>query len=119
MAGGTRWVEERIELKPVMLMGIGLAIAAATGAGAWWFAHPFLTSHVAHFELPLLGDVHFPSAFLFDIGVFALVVGATALFLIALAHQSLRAHRGERVSSESRSERRDVSARPPSTEYEP
>ena len=34
-----------------------------------------------------------PSAFLFDIGVFLLVVGATALFLIALAHQSLRAHR--------------------------
>jgi len=36
-----------------------------------------------------------PSAFLFDIGVFVLVVGATALFLVSLAHQSLRAHRVE------------------------
>ena len=93
MAGGTRWIEERIHLRPVRLMGIGLAVAAATGAGAWLFAYPFLTSHVADVELPLLGKVHLPSAFMFDIGVFLLVVGATALFLIALAHQSVRAHR--------------------------
>jgi multicomponent K+:H+ antiporter subunit A len=96
MAGGTRWFEERVELRPVRLMGIGLAIAALTGAGAWLFAHPFLTSHAALIELPLIGSLHFPSAFLFDIGVFLLVVGATSLFLIALAHQSLRAHRLER-----------------------
>ena len=48
---------------------------------------------MAHVELPLIGAVHFPSAFLFDVGVFLLVVGATALFLIALAHQSLRVRR--------------------------
>ncbi|HEX6005407.1 MAG TPA: monovalent cation/H+ antiporter subunit A [Burkholderiales bacterium] len=96
MAGGTRWFEERVALRPVRLMGVGLLIAAATGAGSWLFGHPFLTSHLAHVELPLIGALHFPSAFLFDIGVFLLVVGATALFLIALAHQSLRAHRVER-----------------------
>ena len=62
----------------------------ATGAGAWLFAHPFLTSHTAHFTLPLLGELHVPSAFFFDIGVFSLVVGATGLILIALAHQSQR-----------------------------
>jgi multicomponent K+:H+ antiporter subunit A len=107
MAGGTRWIEERIELRPVRLMGLGLSIAAATGAGAWLFAHPFLTSHVAHFPLPVLGELHFPSAFLFDIGVFALVVGATALFLIALAHQSLRAHRVEREASAAQARRVD------------
>jgi multicomponent K+:H+ antiporter subunit A len=96
MAGGTQWFEERITLRPVRLMGIGLAVTAATGAGAWWFAHPFLTSHVAHPDVPFLGELHLPSAFLFDIGVFVLVVGATALVLIALAHQSLRGHRGWR-----------------------
>jgi multicomponent K+:H+ antiporter subunit A len=31
------------------------------------------------------------TALLFDLGVFMLVVGATALILIAIAHQSLRA----------------------------
>jgi multicomponent K+:H+ antiporter subunit A len=101
MAGGVRWVEQRIELHPVRLMGLGLATATATGAGAWLFTHPFLTSHVALFDLPLVGEVHVPSAFFFDIGVFVLVVGATALFLIALAHQSLRAHRVERDATAS------------------
>jgi multicomponent K+:H+ antiporter subunit A len=33
------------------------------------------------------------SALLFDLGVFALVVGATVLMLIAIAHQSLRSRR--------------------------
>ncbi|MOA67313.1 putative monovalent cation/H+ antiporter subunit A [compost metagenome] len=34
-----------------------------------------------------------PSALFFDIGVFALVLGATMLILTALAHQSIRSHR--------------------------
>ena len=93
MAGGTRWVEARLDIRPVRWIGVGLLAAAATGAGAWVFAHPFLTSHVAHVTLPLVGEVELPSAFAFDLGVFALVVGATTLVLTALAHQSIRSHR--------------------------
>jgi multicomponent K+:H+ antiporter subunit A len=88
MAGGTRWAEERLSIRPLRWMAAGLALAVATGAGAWLFAHPFLTSHVAG-----LGGLHVPSAFFFDLGVFSLVVGGTGLLLIALAHQSTRAHR--------------------------
>ena len=55
--------------------------------------YPFLTTHTAHFSLPLLGDIHVASALFFDIGVYAVVVGATLLILTALAHQSVRAHR--------------------------
>ena len=66
------------------------ARAAATGAGSLLFAHPFLTSHTAHLHLALFGELHVPSAFFFDLGVFSLVVGATGLVLIALAHQSIR-----------------------------
>jgi multicomponent K+:H+ antiporter subunit A len=95
MAGGTRWFEERLAIRPVWLIGLGLIVSAGTGAGAWFFARPFLTSGLGHANLPLLGEVHVPSAFFFDIGVFLLVVGATTLILIALAHQSLRAHRIE------------------------
>ena len=64
--------------------------AAATGAGAWLFGYPFLTSHSQYIDLPLIGKVPFATALLFDIGVFLIVVGATVLVLIALAHQSLR-----------------------------
>lgn len=93
MGGGTRWVESRLDLEPIRLVGVGLLLAAATGIGAWIFAHPFLTSHTAHVTLPIIGELHLPSAFVFDLGVFSLVVGATALILIALAHQSIRGHR--------------------------
>ena len=81
------------DIRPVRWIGVGLLAAAATGAGAWVFAHPFLTSHVAHVTLPFVGEVELPSAFAFDLGVFALVVGATTLVLTALAHQSIRSHR--------------------------
>jgi multicomponent K+:H+ antiporter subunit A len=92
MAGGVRWAEARLNVRPVRLIGLGLGTACATGLGAWFFMHPFLTSHTAHVELPLVGELDLPSAFMFDIGVFLLVVGATTLILIALSHQSIRVH---------------------------
>jgi multicomponent K+:H+ antiporter subunit A len=96
MAGGTRWAEEHLAIRPMRWIAAGLLIAGATGAGSWLFAYPFLTSHAVHLELPLFGALHVPSAFFFDLGVFSLVVGATGLVLIALAHQSTRAHRPPR-----------------------
>ena len=90
VAGGTRWAESRLAIHPMRWIASGLLLAFATGAGALLFAHPFLTSHTAHAALPILGALHLPSAFFFDLGVFALVVGATGLILIALAHQSTR-----------------------------
>ena len=100
MAGGTRWAEARLAIHPLRWLGAGLALALATGAGAWLFGYPFLTSHVTHATLPLVGEIHVPSALFFDLGVFLLVIGATALFLIALAHQSLRAQRQQREDEE-------------------
>ena len=38
----------------------------------------------------MIGKVPFSTAMLFDLGVFALVLGAIVLMLIAIAHQSLR-----------------------------
>jgi multicomponent K+:H+ antiporter subunit A len=90
MAGGAQRTEARLRIRPIRWISAGLLLAAATGAGAWLFAHPFLTSHTAELYLPLLGDFRLPSAFAFDLGVFSLVVGATGLILIALAHQSTR-----------------------------
>ena len=43
--------------------------------------------------MPLLGEVHVGSAMFFDLGVFCVVLGSTLLILVALAHQSIRAHR--------------------------
>ncbi len=90
---GTIWVESRVRLRTPWWIAGGLLLVVATGAGAIWFGHPFLTTHTAHVPMPWGGEAHWASALLFDGGVFAVVVGATLLMLIALAHQSLRAHR--------------------------
>ncbi|WP_374663831.1 monovalent cation/H+ antiporter subunit A, partial [Ramlibacter sp.] len=93
MVSGTQWVEERMDLNPPWWMGFGLVVVVLTGAGALAFGHPFLTTHTAHVTLPWIGEIHLPSAALFDTGVFAVVLGSTLLMLTALAHQSLRARR--------------------------
>jgi multicomponent K+:H+ antiporter subunit A len=67
-----------------------MALAVLTGAGAWLFDRPFLTSYFRYLDLPVFGRIPIASALLFDLAVFLLVVGATALVLIARAHQSIR-----------------------------
>jgi multicomponent K+:H+ antiporter subunit A len=100
MAGGTRWVETRLVIRPVNWIGLGLLFSALTGCAAWLFGYPFLTSYFGYADLPLIGKVPMASALLFDLGVFLLVVGATVLILIALAHQSIRTHRPARIGTE-------------------
>ncbi|MBD8657334.1 monovalent cation/H+ antiporter subunit A [Oxalobacteraceae sp. CFBP 13730] len=93
MVAGTDWVESHLRLRPHRWISWGLFCACFTGIGAWFLGYPFLTSHTAHLDLPVLGELHAPSAFMFDVGVFLVVVGSTMLTLVALAHQSLRSHR--------------------------
>jgi multicomponent K+:H+ antiporter subunit A len=102
IVSGTRWVEDRMHLDPPRWIALGLLLALATGLGALPFGHPFLTTHTAHVAVPLLGEIHLPSAALFDLGVFAVVVGATLALLTALAHQSLRASRRGPVPASSK-----------------
>ncbi|MBT2323421.1 monovalent cation/H+ antiporter subunit A [Variovorax paradoxus] len=105
IVSGTEWVEEHLRIYPRRWIAIGLLLALATGSGALLFGYPFLTTHTAHLQLPLLGEVHVPSALFFDIGVFALVLGATMLILTALAHQSVRSHRWAEEQTEKEAER--------------
>jgi multicomponent K+:H+ antiporter subunit A len=77
----------------VRWIAVGLLFAAGTGTGSWLFLHPFLTSYSTYAELLVIGSVPLATALVFDLGVFSLVVGATALMLVALAHQSIRGHR--------------------------
>lgn len=99
LAAGTRWVEDRLRILPLRWIGIGLLSAAATGSGAWFFGYPFLTTFFQYVEIPHVGKMPMASALLFDFGVFTLVVGATVIVLIALAHQSIRRHRVEKLAA--------------------
>ena len=102
MVAGAQWVEARLNPHPVRWIAAGLAIVAATGLGSLAWGYPFLTTHTAHLALPVVGVIHVPSAILFDLGVFSTVIGATLLTLIALAHQSIRAHRQEAPAADPR-----------------
>ncbi len=90
LATDVRWIEARLTVLPVRWMAVGLAVASATGAGAWIVGYPFLSTHAQYIDVPLIGKVPVSSAMAFDFGVYSLVVGAIVLMLIAIAHQSLR-----------------------------
>ncbi|MET4635164.1 multicomponent K+:H+ antiporter subunit A [Kaistia defluvii] len=99
MAAGTVWVEDKLRVLPVRWIGIGLLLAVAVGSGSWLLGYPFLTTHSQYIELPWIGAVPAATALLFDFGVFSLVLGATTLMLIALAHQSIRRLRAPRAAA--------------------
>jgi multicomponent K+:H+ antiporter subunit A len=90
LVGGTHWVESRLRIHPTYWIAFGLLAAALAGTGALAAGLPFLTSLAWHGQLPLLGEIHLSTVLLFDLGVYMLVVGATVLMLVAIAHQSLR-----------------------------
>jgi len=75
----------RTPVHPATLIGGGVLVAVATGAGAFWHGMPFLTSDFTYLDLPLLEPVELATAALFDLGVFLTVLGAVLLSLIALA----------------------------------
>ena len=72
----------------VRWIGTGLGIAGLTGAGAFLFGKPFLTSAHGQPYVPLLGDLPLASAALFDLGVYFTVVGATLLTISVLGTAS-------------------------------
>ena len=78
-AGGRRFVR---------WIGIGLAIAGLTGAGAFVLGQPFLTSAHGHPFVPFLGALPLATAALFDLGVYITVVGATLLTIATLGSVS-------------------------------
>jgi len=102
MVAGAQWVEARLALNPLRLIAVGLLAAVLTGTGSMLLGYPFLTSHAAHVMLPVIGEVHVPSATFFDVGVFSTVLGSTLLILVALAHQSIRSRRQVAQDAEAR-----------------
>lgn len=93
MANGVVWVESRQRIHPQYWMGIGLLLAGAAAISAWWSLRPLLSAGSWHLSLPAVGTVPVSSVLVFDIGVYMLVIGATILMLLVLAHQSLRLYR--------------------------
>ena len=93
MMGGVVWVESRSRLHPMYWIAVGLLLAGGAAMSSWLAMRPFLSSLALDVALPLIGKIHLSTVLIFDIGVYMLVIGATVLILVALAHQSLRVQR--------------------------
>lgn len=93
MVFGTLWVESRTRIHPQYWIAAGLLVAVGAGMIAWLSSHTFLSAMAWHGTLPIIGELHLSSVQVFDLGVYMLVIGATVLILVAIAHQSLRSHR--------------------------
>jgi multicomponent K+:H+ antiporter subunit A len=102
MVSGTVWIESRMRVHPQYAIGVGLLCAGGAGIASWLTSRNFLSNLTWHGTLPVIGELHLSSTLLFDLGVYLLVVGATVLMLIALAHQSLRSHRQQVETSTTR-----------------
>ncbi|WP_432787212.1 NAD(P)H-quinone oxidoreductase subunit 2, chloroplastic [Oligella sp. MSHR50489EDL] len=90
---GMLWVESKSRIRPQNWLAVGLLLAVGAGALPMLFGLPFLSAMVWEPVLPFYGKLHFSTVLIFDLGVFALVVGTTTYMLVALAHQSLRFYR--------------------------
>jgi multicomponent K+:H+ antiporter subunit A len=81
---GGEWAEGRLRSRFESWIGWGLALAITTGLGSFLLGYPFLTSTYLAPQLPLVGKVSIATAMFFDLGVFAVVTGATMALLRAI-----------------------------------
>jgi multicomponent Na+:H+ antiporter subunit A len=73
-----------LRIDPIVLTGVGLAVAVGIGTASLIGTGSFLNSSLWNFTLPLIGQIHFVTASIFDIGVHIVVVGVVMAILIAL-----------------------------------
>ncbi|WP_162784756.1 monovalent cation/H+ antiporter subunit A [Paracoccus suum] len=95
MASGFGWAQERVRIPYHTLIGAGVAIAAATGIGAWANGKPFMTSAFGYVTLPGFEPIELATAALFDLGVFVTVLGAVMLALASLSRLGVAARSDE------------------------
>ena len=75
LAGGRYELGEAMPIPAGRLMGLGLFVAAVGGAMPLLFGNAVLQSTPVDLDLGLLGNLHFTTAMVLDIGVYVLVVG--------------------------------------------
>jgi len=71
----------------VSTVAVGLLIAATTALTPALLGYAFFTHTFGHLHLPLLGDVEFASAALFDLGVAIVVVGNVVTVISAMTEK--------------------------------
>ncbi|MFT0761853.1 Na+/H+ antiporter subunit A [Scrofimicrobium sp. R131] len=84
LAGGRFELGEAMPFPAGRLLGFGLFVAAAGGAAPLLFGNAVLQSTPVDLTLGPLGDLHFTTAMILDIGVYLLVIGLVIDLVSAL-----------------------------------
>jgi multicomponent Na+:H+ antiporter subunit A len=75
LAGGRFELREATPVSAGALLGIGLAVAAASGAVPLLLGGQVFQTAIIELWLPVFGDIKFVTSTIFDIGVYIVVVG--------------------------------------------
>ncbi|MFQ5882043.1 MAG: MnhB domain-containing protein [Candidatus Methylomirabilales bacterium] len=86
---GVREVQRFTPHSYLGLVALGLSLALGTGLGSLVLGRGFLKSGILHLALPIFGEVEIVSAFVFDLGVFFLVVGVTLTVISLMGREEL------------------------------
>lgn len=70
-----------------MLSEVGLIFAAGTGLIAFELGLRFLDHRKGLLHIPLVGEIHWTTAMLFDLGVYLVVVGAALIIVEVLGRE--------------------------------
>ena len=85
LAAGLPSARRLLVLDPRTIMGLGLAVAAGSGAVGFAQGLPFLTGLWDKTPLPVVGKIGTP--LVFDTGVYLLVLGMACLVVFALGEE--------------------------------
>ncbi|HIY24301.1 MAG TPA: Na+/H+ antiporter subunit A [Candidatus Brachybacterium merdigallinarum] len=87
LAGGRYELSEAAPVQAGLVLGTGMAIAVVAGVLPLLVGGNVFETATPVVTVPLLGELHFPSALLFDVGVYLVVVGVLLDFLRSLGSQ--------------------------------
>ena len=82
-AYGVTKAEKALRVDTIVIMGVGLLVAASSALFPVLLGDPFFTVLWYPHELPVIGKVS--NAFSFDIGVYMVVIGVTLTIIFAMA----------------------------------
>ncbi len=91
LAGGSPRLRGAEPAPPELLLGGGVTLAALVGALAWLRGGEFLEAMVLYLDLPVLGTLKIASVFIFDAGVYLVVIGLVLALLSSLGREEVRA----------------------------
>lgn len=81
LARGAVAMRRLLRARPDTLLGSGLLVAVLVGMAGGIWGSGFLDGGLFTWGLPVVGEVKFATAVVFDVGVFAIVVGLVAVLV--------------------------------------